>query len=58
MPLVAAVAAARGERVRGSDSLMASAEEVYRQSPTFFGAAWIALCRMLLDTDRLDTCRQ
>ena len=57
MPLVAAAAAAdAADDERASQSLMASAEDLYRQSPSFFGAAWIALGRLLLFTDALDAC--
>ena len=57
VPLVAAAAAAdaAGDD-QASQSLMASAEDEYRQSPSFFGAAWIALGRLLLFTDSLTTC--
>ena len=59
VPLVASAAAAHAADDDGAaDSFMASAEDVYRKSPTFFGAAWIALGRVLLDTNALHPCQE
>lgn len=57
MPLIAAAAAAdSADAAQASESFMESAERLHRTDPTFFGGAWIALGRILLDTNALNTC--
>ena len=36
--------------------LLDAAEALDRQSPTYYGAAWVALGRMMLTTKRLEPC--
>jgi endoglucanase len=52
----AAAAAASGESGRAAE-LLDSAEALDEQAPSYFGAAWIALGRLWLDTDLLGGCR-
>jgi endoglucanase len=52
----AAAAASNGDRRRATD-LLDAAENVDAEAPTYFGAAWIALGRLWLDTDLLGGCR-
>jgi endo-1,4-beta-D-glucanase Y len=52
----AAAAAASGERGRASE-LLDAAEAIDDGAPSYFGAAWIALARLWLDTDLLGGCR-
>ena len=56
MALVAAAAAAdaAGRRARRRQRLLDAAEALDRGSPTYYGAAWVALGRIMLDTDALD----
>lgn len=55
--LVAAAAAAQAAGEDGrADTLLQQAEELDRSQPTYYGAAWIALGRVLLHTDLLDEC--
>lgn len=51
----AAAAAAAGHPVR-AERLLAEAAVEQRRWPTYFGAAWVALGRLMLQTDRLDAC--
>jgi hypothetical protein len=37
-------------------TLLNGAEEHNTQQPTYYGAAWVALGRLLLTTDRLPPC--
>ena len=52
----AAAAAASGEHSRAAE-LLDSAGALDEQAPSYFGAAWIALGRLWLDTDLLGGCR-
>ena len=52
----AAAAAASGDEQRAAD-LLDAAEDLDAEAPTYFGAAWIALGRLWLDTDLLGGCR-
>jgi endoglucanase len=52
----AAAAASSGEPDR-AEGLLDAAETMDEQAPSYYGAAWIALGRMWLDTDRLGGCR-
>ena len=55
--LVAAAAAADADADdTASDDLLDRAAAQDAQSPTYYGAAWVALGRALLQTDELDTC--
>lgn len=57
MPLVAAAATAHAsgdERLR--DDFLARAEKLERQSPTYYGSAWVALGRIMLTSDLLGRC--
>ncbi|MBW3577172.1 MAG: glycoside hydrolase [Actinobacteria bacterium] len=54
---VAAAGAAHGAGERGGAGwLLERAEEVQGDQPSYYGAAWIALGRILLTTDLLDEC--
>ena len=48
----AAAAAASGDQQRASE-LLGAADALDARAPSYFGAAWIALGRLWLDTDRL-----
>jgi endoglucanase len=52
----ASAAAAAGERTR-ADDLLSDAAQLDDAYPTYFGAAWIALGRLWLDTTLLGGCR-
>jgi endoglucanase len=53
--LVAAAAAAKANGYRDSAAMLLSAAAALQQShPTYYGAAWTALGRLLLTTGRLD----
>ena len=52
----AAAAAASGDAGRAVD-LLDAAETLDDEAPSYFGAAWIALGRLWLDTDLLGGCR-
>jgi endoglucanase len=52
----AAAAAASGDHQRAAD-LLDAADNLDAEAPTYFGAAWIALGRLWLDTDVLGGCR-
>jgi endoglucanase len=55
--LVAAAAAARAAGEPGaSRDLLASADRLHADHPTYYGGAWIAIGRLLLDTDALGGC--
>jgi endo-1,4-beta-D-glucanase Y len=57
MPLVAAAAAADASGLPGErDRLLARSERVNAANPTYYGAAWVALGRVLLTTSLLDGC--
>ena len=57
---VTLVAAAGAAKASGDASAMRMlldvAEELNTQQPTYYGAAWVALGRLLLTTDRLQSC--
>jgi endoglucanase len=53
--LVAAAAAADAAGdASAKDELLDAAEQLDGQTPTYYGAAWVALGRVMLDTDALD----
>ena len=53
--LVAAAGAADAAGQAGArDRLLAAAEKLDKRSPTYYGAAWVALGRIMLTTDALD----
>jgi endoglucanase len=55
--LVAAAAAADAAgQPADRDGLLDEAEALDRRSPTYYGAAWVALGRMMLTTKLLNTC--
>ena len=57
MALVAAAGAAYAAGHAGAGrGLLDTAEALDRQSPTYYGAAWVALGRMMLTTRRLAAC--
>ena len=59
LPLVAAAAAAgAGGDTAGRDALLDRAAAQDDAVPTYYGAAWVALGRTLLQTDLLDTCAE
>jgi endoglucanase len=51
----AGAAAAAGERA-AARRLLDAAEALDRERPTYYGAAWVALGRLMLTTDRLEPC--
>jgi endo-1,4-beta-D-glucanase Y len=53
---VAAAAEAAGREQQSDDRLRAATELNFRE-PTYYGSAWVALGRILLDTDLLGACR-
>lgn len=52
----AASAAAAGEAERSAD-LLDDAADLDEANPSYYGAAWIALARLWIDTDLLGGCR-
>lgn len=59
LPLVAAAAAAHADGDPGArDRLLDDAEAELAESPTYYGSAWVALGRALLQTDLLDACEE
>ncbi len=55
--LVAAAAAAGAAGKSGDERrLLDAAEALDRRSPTYYGAAWVALGRIMLTTSALDSC--
>jgi endoglucanase len=55
--LVAAAAAAKAAGDRGAtERLLGAADALDARTPTYYGAAWAALGRLLLTTDRLQPC--
>lgn len=55
-PLAAAGAAKAAGDTRAVPALLAEAARRNAQHPSYFGAAWLALGRLLLTTDRLQPC--
>lgn len=53
----AAGAADAAGQTAARDRLLDAAEKLDRQSPTYYGAAWVALGRLMLTTDALDSCQ-
>jgi hypothetical protein len=53
---VAAAAEAAG-REQQSDDRLRAARELNARAPTYYGSAWTALGRILLDTELLGACR-
>jgi endoglucanase len=51
----AGAADAAGE-LAARDGLLATAEALDRRFPTYYGAAWVALGRIMLTTRLLDAC--
>jgi endoglucanase len=55
--LVASAAAATAAGTRAAASaLLAAADRQAASAPTYYGDAWVALGRVLLDTDWLSSC--
>jgi cellulose synthase (UDP-forming) len=55
--LVAAAAAARAaEQTRQSNLLLDQADRLNRDQPTYYGAAWVALARVMLTSNALGAC--
>ena len=55
--LVAAAAAARAAgQTRASDLLLDRADRLNRSQPTYYGAAWVALGRVMLTSNALGAC--
>lgn len=55
--LVAAAAAAHAAGDRdAATTLLDAATELDELAPSYYGAVWVALARLWLDTDRLDVC--
>ena len=55
--VAAAGAAAAAGKTADKRKLLDAAEALDRRTPTYYGAAWVALGRVMLDTDALDVCR-
>jgi hypothetical protein len=55
--VAAAGAATASSRARRAQQLLAAAEALDREQPSYYGAAWVALGRLLLTTRRLDPTR-
>jgi endo-1,4-beta-D-glucanase Y len=57
---ISLVAAAGAADAAGKDAdkrrLLDAAEALDRRAPTYYGAAWVALGRIMLDTNALDAC--
>jgi endoglucanase len=57
MALVAAAGAAQAAgKTRDAARLLDAAEKLDKQTPTYYGAAWVALGRVMLTSDLLDAC--
>jgi endoglucanase len=54
--VAAAAAAGAAGQTADRDRLLDAAEALDRQSPTYYGAAWVALGRIMLTTKFLDAC--
>ena len=55
--LVAAAGAADAAGdTAGRDQYLDAADDMDRRSPTYYGAAWVAIGRYMLTTDKLDVC--
>jgi endoglucanase len=55
--MVAAAAAARAAGAQAaSDRLLVAAEAVDQRHPTYYGAAWVALGRVMLTSTALGAC--
>jgi endoglucanase len=55
--LVAAAAAARAAgQTRSSNLLLDRADRLNRSQPTYYGAAWVALARVMLTSNALGAC--
>lgn len=54
--VAAAGAAGAAGEVAAREGLLATAETLDRRFPTYYGAAWVALGRMMLTTSLLDAC--
>ena len=54
--VAAAAAAHAAQDPRSRDALLARAERLERESPTYYGAAWLALGRLLLESSLGDGC--
>jgi endoglucanase len=57
---ISLVAAAGAAAAAGQDAakrrLLDAAEQLDQRTPTYYGAAWVALGRIMLDTNALDAC--
>ena len=58
MLVAAAGAADAAGQTAARDGLLDEAEALDRRSPTYYGAAWVALGRMMLTTKLLDAPAQ
>jgi endoglucanase len=59
-PVALVAAAAAADAAGQADArgrLLDAADELDRQTPTYYGAAWVALGRLMLETDTLDSCK-
>ena len=57
MALVAAAGAAQAAGKTGDAArLLDAAEKLDKQTPTYYGSAWVALGRVMLTSDLLDAC--
>jgi endo-1,4-beta-D-glucanase Y len=55
--VAAAGAATAAGKVKAAEKLLAAADDLNRQEPSYYGGAWVALGRLMLTTDRLDPPR-
>lgn len=55
--VAAAGAATAAGNVKAAEKLLAAADDLNREQPSYYGGAWVALGRLMLTTDRLDPPR-
>lgn len=59
-PIALVAAAGAADAAGQADAkaqLLDAADELDRQTPTYYGAAWVALGRLMLETDALNSCK-
>jgi hypothetical protein len=54
--VAAAGAAQAAGKTADAARLLDAAEKLDKQTPTYYGAAWVALGRVMLTSDLLDAC--
>ena len=59
-PIALVAAAGAADAAGQADAkaqLLDAADRLDRQTPTYYGAAWVAIGRLMLETDTLDSCK-